>query len=282
MRFMLPILRRLAMALVLTTASGVVLAQAKDPAVEAKERFETGRRLYRLNNYDRAIEEWKAGYLVKADPVFLFNIAQAYREKKDFENALKFYENYLKDLPTATNRDAVEHRIAELREALKKRDEASHAPPTGPIEQDETSTPPKPGPTTHEPPLVTDSHADTVPARPGRGMKIAGIVTGAVGVALIGTSVAFALSARSAESDVQAAVDAGQRWTPELRDKDSSGRLSSTLSTVSLSVGIAAVVGGGVLYYLGARRSGTAARGEVSIVPQLAPSLAGLQVILTY
>ncbi|MGZ3438744.1 MAG: hypothetical protein ACXVDD_04490, partial [Polyangia bacterium] len=58
-------------------------ARAEDERVpEAQRRFEAGMASYHLEEYDKAIEEWEAGYRIKPAPQFLYNIAQAYRLSK--------------------------------------------------------------------------------------------------------------------------------------------------------------------------------------------------------
>lgn len=112
----------------------------------------------------------------------------------------------------------------------------------------------------------------------GGGMRIAGLATGGIGLALIGTGVVFGMKAKSAQSDVEDAVANGDVWTEELDQKDKDGRSAAKLSTITLGVGAAAVVGGGVLFYLGLRKGKTESS-SVSVVPALGPSHGGLTVL---
>ena len=106
-------------------------------------------------------------------------------------------------------------------------------------------------------------------------MRIAGLATGGVGLALIGTGVFFGLKAKSAQSDVEDAIANGEVWTEELEKKDADGRSAATTSSITLGIGAAAVVGGGVLFYLGLRKGKTESSG-VSLVPQVGADHAGV------
>src|SRR6185503_6340136 len=78
----------------------------------ADERVPEAQR--RLEAYDKAIDEWEAGYRLKPAPQFLYNIAQAYRLSKRPDKALSFYQKYLKLSPHAENRPEVERHITAL------------------------------------------------------------------------------------------------------------------------------------------------------------------------
>jgi tetratricopeptide (TPR) repeat protein len=229
----------------------------------AMEKFEEGRTLFRLNDFDGAIKVWTEAYKIKNAPNFLYNIAQAYREKKDFEKAISFYRSYLRDLPDAPNREVVEKRMAEMQEQLDAQKKLAEQPPSGPV-----------GPT-DQPPVT---HDESPPPRAGgKGLKTAGIVTGAVGVALVVTGIIFGVSSQSDKSDVQDAIDRGDPWTQALADQESSGKSKAMIANVTLGVGIAAVVGGGVLYYLGLR-----ADKAVEVRPEASAKGFGLTLVWRY
>src|SRR5205823_6642927 len=79
-------------------------APADPRAAEAKQRYENGMAHFNLEEWDSAIEEWKAGYRAKPVAQFLYNIAQAYRLNKHYDDALSFYQRYLRADPKAPNR----------------------------------------------------------------------------------------------------------------------------------------------------------------------------------
>jgi tetratricopeptide (TPR) repeat protein len=210
---------------------------------EHVQRFEKGKTAFRLGDYDGAIREWTEAYKLKNDPVFLYNIAQAYREKKDFEKAISFYSNYLKESPNAANRATVEERIQEMKDSLDKQRATAEKPPSGPV-----------GPGERLPIVPARQEGEAGARSPGRTLKIAGIAAGAGGAALLVTGIIFGISAKSDQQDVQNAVDSGAVWTPELQNQANSGQTKATVANVTIGLGIAAIAGGGVLYYLGIRK----------------------------
>ena len=89
-------------------------ALAQDDAAAAKAHYETGVRHFDLSEYEPALVEFKEAYRNKPDPAFLYNIAQCHRKLGHVDEAITFYQSYLRRAPDAKNRDEVERRIAEL------------------------------------------------------------------------------------------------------------------------------------------------------------------------
>src|SRR5712692_5479417 len=102
--------------LLVALVCGVAVARADDPkdAAEAKRHFEAGTSAFNLGEFARAAEEYRKAYKLRPDPVFLYNIAQAYRLAKDPNQALFFYRSFLRNMPNAPNRKEVEDRIKKL------------------------------------------------------------------------------------------------------------------------------------------------------------------------
>ena len=88
---------------------------------KTKEHYEKATRLYNVGKYPEAIVEYEAAYLVSADPVMLFNIAQCHRLNSQPEEAARFYKNYLRNAPGAPNREDVERKIAEMERLTEER-----------------------------------------------------------------------------------------------------------------------------------------------------------------
>ena len=108
-------------------------AQAQAPAAAgARSHYERGTSFYNLGQFEEAIAEYRKGYELKADPVFLFNIAQSYRQLSANDKALFFYRRYLSVDPGATNRAQVEERIAQLEKLTADQALAKSAPPPSP------------------------------------------------------------------------------------------------------------------------------------------------------
>jgi len=104
-------------------------APADPRAAEAKQRYENGMAHFNLEEWDAAIEEWKSGYRAKPVAQFLYNIAQAYRLSKHYEDALNFYQRYLRAEPKAPNRVEVDGHIAKLSALLQQERRTATAPP---------------------------------------------------------------------------------------------------------------------------------------------------------
>lgn len=81
---------------------------------EVAEHVAQGRRLYLLGHYQEAIGEYRRAYELRADPQFLLETAEAYRQLGATDQALFYYERYLAAAPTAPNREIVEDRVSEL------------------------------------------------------------------------------------------------------------------------------------------------------------------------
>jgi tetratricopeptide (TPR) repeat protein len=83
-------------------------------ATGAKALFESGTSHYNLNEFDEALRDFKEAYRIRPDPVFLFNIAQCYRQLGDPKAAASFYRSYRRELPNAPNRAEVDRLIDEM------------------------------------------------------------------------------------------------------------------------------------------------------------------------
>lgn len=111
---------------------GLLLAEpalGQDARVRARQHFEEGRKLYQVGEYAAALGRFKQAFLLKEDPVFIFNIAQCHRQLGDSKLAVTFYRRYLGADPTASNRAQVEKLIAELERARPAAPDGTAAPP---------------------------------------------------------------------------------------------------------------------------------------------------------
>jgi len=59
-----------------------------DKKAEAKAHYEKGLSHYNLGEWDQAIAEFRAAYAISSAPGLLFNIAQSFRLKKDYDLAI--------------------------------------------------------------------------------------------------------------------------------------------------------------------------------------------------
>src|SRR5687767_12825659 len=108
---MLRLARVLPLALAVLFASppapGYAQQSPRERAALSRDAYDAGKKHYNLGEFEQAIERWKQGYEYKDDPIFLYNIAQAYRQRGDHQKAIFFYRAYIREEPRARNRDDV-------------------------------------------------------------------------------------------------------------------------------------------------------------------------------
>jgi hypothetical protein len=129
----------------------------RDAKLEAKARFMSGQSHYNLNELPEALADFKDGYRLFPDPVFLFNLGQCERQLGHFDEAIRFYRNFLREQPKAANRQEVLHKIEEMEAASKSR----------PAEADKPAPPlvaPAPEPAKIEPPVQGPAEPAPTPA----------------------------------------------------------------------------------------------------------------------
>ena len=94
---------------------------ARADSAQARIHFDKGRAYFQVDEYRKAIEEFKAAHVEKPDPAFLYNIAECYRHLGETPDALTYYRRFLTVAPTNDRaRPAVEKRIAELQKAARQ------------------------------------------------------------------------------------------------------------------------------------------------------------------
>jgi tetratricopeptide (TPR) repeat protein len=100
-----------------------------DPA-RARAHFDLAKRYFEVNEYRKAIAEFKLAHIEEPDPAFLYNIAECHRHLGEAPDALVFYRRFLLLSPAnAPARASVEKRITELQARI--RDAQGGAGPVG-------------------------------------------------------------------------------------------------------------------------------------------------------
>jgi tetratricopeptide (TPR) repeat protein len=226
-------------AVVVTTcaflASGGDAGAGDAAATRARELFKQAEVHFSVGEFERALDLYKQAYKLMPLPGFLFNIGQCHRNLGQHDKALFFYRQYLLRAPQAQNREEVQKLIAICEAALRR----EPGPP---------ATRPAP-----QPPPATASAAATQPSPPPppppparRKLRpVWFFATLGAGVALVATGAicgAVALD-QSAEYKKKETTIARRQ---ELRD---SGQLLARLSTVTVSVGAAALASSAVLLF---------------------------------
>lgn len=226
----------LAVALPATAAEPPPPAVSTPPAADrAREHYERGLAKYNLADFDAAIVEFKESYELSKAPRLLFNIAQAYRLKKDYASALYFYNTYLRADPNPPNLDDVDAKIDEMKRAIDEQHKAAEAKPP-------VVAPPPPPP----------SHVDKRSSK--RALKIAGVTVAALGVASCAVGAGMLGLSSSDASTLHRVAQSGMPWTAADQATFNEGSRADTAGLVLLSAGGALVVAGGITLIAGLRR----------------------------
>lgn len=125
-------------------------ALAQPDRVEAEKAYKYGQALYVKEDYEGAAKQFKAAYDLDPDPVYLFNIAQAYRLGERCKDAGDYYRRYLDAAARAPNEDAVKAYIIEVDACAKKQVPLVVDRPQ--VEAPETVLDPQPAPIVDAPP----------------------------------------------------------------------------------------------------------------------------------
>jgi len=191
-----------AFVLALLLSSVAFTAQAQQ-ASTAEGLFRQGGELFLHERYTEALEAYQRSYDLNPVNVVLYNIAMCQRALNRYGDAIDTFERYLSrggDAIPGDRRQEVRDLIDEMRaNAGGTTSQPTAAPP--PLQP--TAAPPpqtSPQPVSAAPPPDDTSVSATAPVEPtpaepvqepsrGRGLRIAAYVTGAVAVALLGTTV---------------------------------------------------------------------------------------------
>jgi tetratricopeptide (TPR) repeat protein len=166
-------------------------ARAQNPSPEelARRHHERGTTLYNLGQFEEAIAEYRKGYEQKADPVFLLNIGESYRQLGAHEKALFFYRRYLSAVPDAPNRIQIAEKVATLEQLVDAQQRARSPAPPQPLPSRLTGAP--------APPPSPDLLVAPGPPPPAEGpfwhrwwfwAGVGGVVAGGIAVGLLVSS----------------------------------------------------------------------------------------------
>jgi tetratricopeptide (TPR) repeat protein len=251
------------MTVCLTVVVAVVVDGApsyadEPPEERAKVFYKEGLEQYEKKHYKDAIEAFKKSYALSEKPRLLFNIAQAYRLSGACQESLDYYRDFLAAEPRSTVKKEVKQFIGEM--------EACLAPKTVPASDPQPAATTATATTTSMTAMTTTEPGSTaVPASddPGQSKRVAGLITGGVGIVLAGTSIYFGLEANKAADRVNARFEQGGEWTQEYQDLEAQGKGDQTLAIVLAAGGVVAIATGTVLYVWGARDEDVA----VAVIP---------------
>lgn len=237
-------------AILLLAGVGIAAAQSGSAEDQAAAHFQKGTQHFNLAEWDEAIAEYKEAYRLLPEPLFLYNIAQSYRQKGDCKQARTFYKSYLREAPDADNRDKVEQRIAEMDECIRKAGGTPDEPE--PVVVDAGPTPPPVAvdagvevavvPPDFEP-LPEAGVKKDVARKSGKTRRIIGLATAGAGVLMTATAVYFSLEARDATRMIEQACQV-ECDADEVAGIDSDGKAAQRNAGILYGVGGVTIAAG--------------------------------------
>jgi tetratricopeptide (TPR) repeat protein len=99
------------------------IALAEDDEQVAKIHARAANDYYVKADYDKALKEFQETYRLSKRPQFLYNIAVCHERLGQYQEAVENLEQYLRDLPEASDRGMVEDRIRNLKARLPPKPE---------------------------------------------------------------------------------------------------------------------------------------------------------------
>jgi tetratricopeptide (TPR) repeat protein len=250
----MPLLRLL---LALLLVSGPLLA---DAAGDVRMHFKKGQTHYALGEFQEAIEEFREAYRLRQEPAILFNLAQSYRQIREWQHAYFHYRQYLNQNPDASNRAEVESLIEQMKTKIDEDERVAKAqpapvvvepvqPPAQVVAAPEPVRIARPPSEPQKPAFVAPTPGPpAVPPPKGHGLRYAGYV--ALGAGAIAGGVAFVLhgSAQSAADQFNGKYQAGTLTAADSRLRDEASS-KGKLATEALIAGAVLIAGGAVLTF---------------------------------
>ncbi len=238
---------------------GSTAIAAAQPATKASDAFAEGQRRYAKGEYLIAAARFEAAFALDPDPVYLFNIAQAYRFGNACAKAASSYRKFLAAVPQAPNADKVKTYIEQSDDCANKQAEMLRP------------APPPPDPV-RIPPLPPERDQ----AHPGRGKRMVGLGLGVVGIAALGVAGFYAYKvhdyANQREQLCKENLEMGQcvwghfdREAKEI-ELDRLGERAERREKIGWIAGGVALAGG-IAIYLWGSSSSDEQRPAVSVVP---------------
>jgi hypothetical protein len=237
-------------------------AYAKGAAPAEQHQVAEARKACLTGDYQKGIALLSDLFVKTEAPNYIYNQGRCLEQNARYEEAILRFEEYLRVTKGSDAKERVDARehIADCQSKVART--ASVAPPTA-------QTPPIVGqpPVLPEPkPVTTVEQPRSATSSPGRGLRIAGITAGALGVASLATAVILNIKANSIADDLN-------KPTGYDRGKVSQQSNYQSGSWIGYGVGSACLLGGAILYYLGYSSESSSA---VALLPMLAPDQAGV------
>lgn len=221
-------MNRLLIATVILAAASANAQPAPDPPshddakARSKDLYTDGTKQYDLRDYKGAIESFRKAYELVPEPLFLFDIGQAYRQLRDCDNARSFYKTYLRNLPASDNRAKVERFIADMDDCVREQEKTR-------VQERERARPP----VIVAPPPVRTSHR----------LAISGVAVAIGGIALAGIGIYYSVDAANQARRLETSCQFGCEGA-DVASTDQRGRDADRNAIILYSVGGTAIATG--------------------------------------
>lgn len=125
---------RVAAALLILAAAARSNAVESDPKSQdltrtARDISDQGLAHYQRGEFDAAIESFMEAFALSNNPGLLFNVAQAYRLKRDCGRAKEYYQRYYDLVPDSGLKSSIARRLDEMESCLRTSATAAANPP---------------------------------------------------------------------------------------------------------------------------------------------------------
>lgn len=262
--------RVVAAALACLLAAGPALAQpATEPTPQQRQKAEKlvkqAIAKSQAKDHAAAIELYLQAYALVPLASLLSNVGTEYQQDGKPVEALKYFCMYLEKEPTGPVAKYATAQAAGVEAELGDQDTSTVCQPI-------VEKPVAPPPT--EPAAVLEPVAPIdAPARPGKTLKLGGLVIGAAGIVGLGGGTFFALRGQRLGDKINN-HNAGEMWPDGVEDIDAQGRFANKMAVALFITGGVLVTAGVVMYVAGTKKD--SAVSGVAITPSLGPDGGGL------
>jgi hypothetical protein len=260
-RTKVPVMHSPSILLVIVPAMLVARASYGESESAKEQRAKTA---CMAGDYTEGVHLLSELFVATMHETYIFNQARCFEQNRRYEDAISRFQDYLrigKNIKKANRVKALAH-IEECKALLasEKAQSTPIVPPTPP-----QPVPPAPAPVAAKPKPPARQSNPPAARRSGSGLRVAGIVTAAVGGAALVGGVIFNVESNSTARDLKKT----DGYTP---GRDSDRKTYATLAWVGYGVGAACVATGTLLYVLGRH---SAREPSVAFAPAVGPDHVG-------
>lgn len=260
------------MVVLASTLALVGTAAAGGKGDNTKAQEESARAACLMGDYQTGTRILVDLFIQTGKSVHLFNQGRCYQQNHRWEEALDRFREFLRkaDNLDESTRAYVDKHMAECESHLPKA-AATPPPPAAPPTTAPMTETPSPVPA----PASTPAPTPAVAKDSGSTLRIAGIVTAAVGVVGLGFGTYEYFRHESLVDDLKKKRD--QYSDAQFSDKESQINNSKAMGWVSFGMGAAALIAGTTMYLLGRPSAGSGTENAaVALVPGISPGQTSL------